>query len=81
METCPTIRIKPSHPSQGDFVLINEPDFDPAVHERLDAVEEAAPDLDAMRAEAEAAGVAVDARWGAKRLQAEIAKAGAAAEQ
>lgn len=32
MDTCPTIKIKPSHPSQGDFVEINEEDFDPKVH-------------------------------------------------
>lgn len=35
-----------------------------------------APDpLDALRAEAEAAGVDVDKRWGEKRLRTEIAKA------
>lgn len=33
-----TIKIKPSHPSQGDFVLINEDDFDPAVHQPLEPV-------------------------------------------
>lgn len=32
-------------------------------------------DLDALRAEATAAGVTVSDRWGAKRLKAEIAKA------
>lgn len=29
------IKIKPSHPSQGEFVLIEEDDFDPAKHEKL----------------------------------------------
>ncbi|OEZ50345.1 hypothetical protein JAB1_14600 [Janthinobacterium sp. MP5059B] len=28
-----TIKIKPSHPSQGDFVLIDKSDFNPDVHE------------------------------------------------
>ncbi len=33
-----TIKIKSTHPeSQGDFVEINETDFDPAVHEKFDA--------------------------------------------
>lgn len=31
-----TIKIKPSHPSQGEFVLIDKKDFDPAKHELLD---------------------------------------------
>lgn len=32
---CPTVKIKPSHPSQGAFVEINESDFDEAKgHER-----------------------------------------------
>lgn len=26
------VKIKPSHPSQGDYVLINEEDFDSKVH-------------------------------------------------
>jgi len=29
-----TIKIKASHPSQGDFVIIEEEDFDPAKHVR-----------------------------------------------
>lgn len=31
-----TIKIKPSHPSQGDFVLIERKDFDPSKHELID---------------------------------------------
>ena len=31
-----TIKIKPSHPSQGEFVLIDKKDFDPEKHELLD---------------------------------------------
>lgn len=35
-DTCETMRIKPSHESQGEFVEINVEDFDPKVHEPLD---------------------------------------------
>jgi hypothetical protein len=35
MTACPIVKIKASHPSQGDFVEINECDFDPAKHERF----------------------------------------------
>ncbi|MYM81089.1 hypothetical protein GTP44_03825 [Duganella sp. FT50W] len=31
-----TIKIKPSHPSQGDYVVINVSDFDPQKHEPFD---------------------------------------------
>lgn len=31
---CPIIKIKPSSPEQGEFVVINESDFDPAKHAR-----------------------------------------------
>ena len=34
MAACPTVRIMPSHPSQGAFVEINAEDFDPATHKR-----------------------------------------------
>lgn len=30
-----TIKVKPWHPSQGDHVVINAADFDPAVHRRF----------------------------------------------
>lgn len=32
MAVVPTVKINPSHPSQGEFVEINAEDFDPAVH-------------------------------------------------
>lgn len=32
-----TVKIKPSHKSQGDFVVIDKADFDAAKHELLDA--------------------------------------------
>jgi hypothetical protein len=32
-DTCPTVKIMPSHESQGDYVEINASDFDPAKHE------------------------------------------------
>ena len=28
-----TVRIKPTHESQGDFVIINKDDFNPEIHE------------------------------------------------
>lgn len=31
-----TIKIKPCHPSQGEFVLIEKKDFDPSTHELLE---------------------------------------------
>jgi hypothetical protein len=34
MSACPIVQIKSSHPSQGDFIEINESDFDAAKHER-----------------------------------------------
>lgn len=27
-----TVRVMPTHPSQGEWVIINEADFDPAAH-------------------------------------------------
>lgn len=33
-EVCNIVRVKPWGKGQGDFVEINESDFDPAVHER-----------------------------------------------
>lgn len=32
-----TVKIKPSNPEQGEYVLINATDFDPALHELHDA--------------------------------------------
>jgi len=32
-----TMKVKPSHESQGEFVVINVDDFDAAVHVPLDA--------------------------------------------
>jgi len=31
-DTVETVRVMPSHPSQGDWVVINKADFDPLVH-------------------------------------------------
>lgn len=38
MDEIKTVKIKPSHPSQGDHVVINEADFDPAKHELIEDV-------------------------------------------
>lgn len=45
-----TMKVKPWHESQGDHVLINAADFDPAVHQ-LHGVEEAAPEANQVAAE------------------------------
>ena len=37
-ETVQTIKVKPTDPEQGEYVVINEADFDPAVHERFEVV-------------------------------------------
>lgn len=34
-ETIPTVRIKATDPEQGEFIVINESDFDPTKHERV----------------------------------------------
>jgi hypothetical protein len=33
---CETLKIKPKHESQGDYVVINAEDFDESKHELLD---------------------------------------------
>lgn len=35
-----TMRVMPWSESQGEYVVINESDFDPAVHEKFDEAEE-----------------------------------------
>ena len=52
-DTVPTVKILPSHESQGDFVEINEADYDPKVHTLLDADD--APAKKGKKSEAEAA--------------------------
>lgn len=61
MQTCPTIRVKPWGKGQGDFVEINESDFDPKVHVKYDGPAvatggtgnapsgDAGPDFDGMK--------------------------------
>lgn len=46
MSTPNTIKVKPWGDGQGDFVLINESDFDAAAHQLHDAEEAAAPAAD-----------------------------------
>lgn len=36
MSTCRTVKVKPWGTGQGEFVEINEKDFDPAVHVLVD---------------------------------------------
>ena len=42
-DTLPTVKVKASDPEQGAFVIINESDFDAAVHELYAEPAEAAP--------------------------------------
>jgi hypothetical protein len=35
-EACPVLRVKSTHPSQGDWVEINAADYDPARHSLFD---------------------------------------------
>lgn len=39
MHAVPTIKVKPWGDDQGDFVVINEEDFDESVHKKLSAAE------------------------------------------
>lgn len=44
MQTIETVRVMPSHPSQGEWVIMNACDFDPAIHQLYEPVKpEAAP--------------------------------------
>jgi hypothetical protein len=55
-----TLRIKATDPEQGEFVIINEADFDPEQHERFDAVPEKALGIAGLRAELTARGIEFD---------------------
>lgn len=89
-----TIKIKPSHPSQGEFVLIERKDFDPAVHEPLEGEDLPASinslkvsidskQIEALRAEfetkVEAARAELDAREAQLRSDEQAVKEQAAA--
>lgn len=50
-----TMKIKPSHESQGAYVIINESDFDPSIHEAYDDVQRQSKEK-AEAAEAEVVG-------------------------
>lgn len=50
-----TMKIKPSHESQGEYVIINESDFDPSIHEAYDDVQRQSEEK-AEAAEAEVDG-------------------------
>ena len=55
MDTLPTKKIMPSDPEQGEFIVINAEDFDPAIHtEYVEPEAEAEPaDLTAQLTKAE----------------------------
>lgn len=55
------IKVKPWGEGQGDFVSINEEDFNPDFHELLDEAEKTkAPGIDEIRAALAAKGVEFD---------------------
>ena len=43
MDRCPTVKVKPWSKDQGDFVAINESDFDPSLHELYEPAAEVPP--------------------------------------
>lgn len=45
----PVLKVKPWAPSQGEFVHINEADFDPDVHELFDTPTDAQPATEPKR--------------------------------
>lgn len=74
-----TIKVKPWADDQGDYVLINEDDFDAAKHELIDGETPRLPsgdDLASLRAEYEAKfGKRPFMGWDAKELHNRIAAA------
>lgn len=44
-QTIATVRVMPAHPSQGEWVIMNACDFDPAIHQLYESAtqSEAAP--------------------------------------
>lgn len=65
-----TMRIKATSLEQGEFVIINEADFDPEQHERFDPVPEKALGIAGIRAELTARGIEFDQAASKKELQA-----------
>lgn len=72
-----TMKIKSSHPSQGDHIVINAEDYDPAVHEVFDAATDAA-EAAAWQLAKDKADAAAEI---ANKEQAEADTAAAAAEE
>lgn len=54
-DSCPTVRVA-SEAAPGGYVVINEADFDPEVHELYAGAPEGAADADALRARIERLG-------------------------
>lgn len=70
----PTIKVKPWGKDQGDFVLINEDEFNPDFHERIDAAGKPAKQ-DGGKPDADADG---DGKVTAAELKAALAEKGVA---
>lgn len=66
-----TLKVKPWGQGQGDFVLINETDFDSELHELLGEAEKAgkAPGIDDIRAALTARNIQFDSKGKKSELQ------------
>ena len=66
-----TLKVKPWGDGQGDFVVINEADFDPELHELLGEAEKPgkAPGIDDIRAALTARNIQFDAKAKKPELQ------------
>lgn len=77
-----TLKVKPWGDGQGDFVVINEADFDPELHELLGEAEKLgkAPGIDDIRAALTARNIQFDAKAKKPELQKMLDDATAADE-
>lgn len=66
-----TLKVKPWGEGQGDFVVINEADFDPDLHELLGEAEKAgkAPSIDEIRAALTGRNIQFDSKAKKPELQ------------
>lgn len=71
----PTIKVKPWGADQGDHVLINECDFDPAVHKRFEVADDPLDHDGDGKAGGSVAGYYATATVGARRKAKRKAKA------
>jgi hypothetical protein len=68
-----TIKVKPWGEGQGEYVLVNKEDFDPAIHVLLDSADGKLPEAQQraiLIAELQAKGVEFDESWPTDELRA-----------